>query len=96
MLKRERAEDNAYVGSFPILIKITLQVYKTQFPIGDNHLNNHTKNVLAMLLQSCKHKKTRNSYRMYVGCWADFLYYTLVTGERRFVILDMGCTKELF
>ena len=39
------------------LIKITLQVYNTQFPIGDNHLNNHTNNVLAMLLQSCKHKK---------------------------------------
>ena len=64
MLKRERAEDNAYVGSFPILIKITLQVYNTQFPIGDNHLNNHTNNVLAMLLQSCKHKKTRNSCRI--------------------------------
>ena len=40
------------------------QVYNTQFPIGDNHLNNHTNNVLAMLLQSCKHKKTRNSCRI--------------------------------
>ena len=36
----------------------------TQFPIGDNHLNNHTNNVLAMILQSCKHKKTRNSCRI--------------------------------
>ena len=53
------------VGSFPILIKITLQVYNyTQFPIGDNHLNYHTNNVLAMSLQSCKHKKTRNSCRI--------------------------------
>ena len=52
------------IGSFPILIKISLQVYNTQFPIGDNHLNNHTNNVLAMLLQSCKHKKTRNSCRI--------------------------------
>ena len=39
-------------------------MYNTQFPIGDNHLNNHTNNVLAMLLQSCKHKKTRNSCRI--------------------------------
>ena len=38
----------------PYLNNSTLQVYNTQFPIGDNHLNNHTNNVLAMLLQSCK------------------------------------------
>ena len=60
MLKGEGAEDNAYVGSFPILIK----VYNTQLPIGDNHLNNHNNNVLAMLLQSCKHKETKNSSRI--------------------------------
>ena len=60
MLKRERAEDNAYVGSFPILIKI----YNTQLPIGDNHINNHNNNVLAMILQSCKDKNTKNSCRI--------------------------------
>ena len=60
MLKRERAEDNACVGSFPVLIKI----YNIQLLIGDKYLNNHNNNVLAVLLQSCKHKKTRNSCRI--------------------------------
>ena len=60
VLKRERAEDSAYVGSFPTIIKIY-----TQLLIGDNDLTNHDDNVLAMLLQSCKHIKTRNSCRMY-------------------------------
>ena len=46
--------------SFPILITI----YNTQLLIGDNHLNNHNNNVLAMLLQSCKHKNTMNSCRI--------------------------------
>ena len=60
-LKGERAEDNALVCSFPILI-IIIKIYNTQLLIGDNYLNNHNNNVLAMLLQSCsKHKKTRNS-----------------------------------
>ena len=50
VLKRERAEYRAYVGSFPI---------------GDNDLNNHNDNVLAMLLQGCTHMKARNSCRIY-------------------------------
>ena len=41
-----------------------LKIYDTQLLIGDNDLNNHNNNVLAMLLQSCKHKKTRNSCRI--------------------------------
>ena len=41
-----------------------INIYNTQLLIGDNDLNNHNNNVLAMLLQSCKHKKTRNSCRI--------------------------------
>ena len=37
-----------------------IKIY-TQLLIGDNALNNHNDNILAMLLQSCKHMKTRNS-----------------------------------
>ncbi len=57
MLKRKRAEDRADVGSFPTII-----IYRsTQSLIGDNDLNNHDNTVLAMLLESCKHMKTRNN-----------------------------------
>ena len=56
VLKRERAEDRAYVGAFPII-----KIYTITVLIGDNYLNNHNDNVLAMSLQSCKHghMKTR-------------------------------------
>ena len=37
VLKRDRAEDRAYVGSFPIIM---IYMY-TQLLIGDNDLNNH-------------------------------------------------------
>ena len=51
-------------GLVPYLNNIN--IYNTQFGllIGGNDLNNHNNNVLAMLLQSCKHKKTRNSCRI--------------------------------
>ena len=42
----------------------TIMIYNTQLLIGDNYLNNKNNTVLAMLLQSCKHKKTRNSCRI--------------------------------
>ena len=32
-----------------------IKIYNTQLLIGDNDINNHNDNVLAMLLQSCKH-----------------------------------------
>ena len=66
VLKRERAEDIAYVGSFTIMIQCNINIYNyTQLLIGDNYLNNHNDIVLAMLLQSCKYIKTRNSCRIY-------------------------------
>ena len=49
-------------GLVPYLNNI--KIYNTQFLIGDNDLNNHNNNVLAMLLQGCKHKKTRTSCRI--------------------------------
>ena len=49
-------------GLVPYLNNIL--IYNTQLLIGDNDLNNHNDNVVAMLLQSCKHKKTRNSCRI--------------------------------
>ena len=52
VLKRERAEDRAYVGS-------VLIITSTPLPIGDNDFNNLNNTVLAMLLQSCKHVKTK-------------------------------------
>ena len=62
LLKRERSEYRAHVGSFPIIIYNYLY---TRLLIGNNDLNNHDDLVLAMLLQSCKHMKTRNSCRIY-------------------------------
>ena len=49
-------------GLVPYLNNI--MIYNTQLLIGDNDLNNHNNNDLAMLLQICKHKKTRNSCRI--------------------------------
>ena len=56
VLKRERAEDRAYVGSFPNICK---DLY-TQLLIGDNDLNNNNDycscNVIAKL-QTYKNKE---------------------------------------
>ena len=49
-------------GLVPYLNNI--MIYNTQLLIGDNDLNNHNNYVLALLLQSCKHKKTRNTCRI--------------------------------
>ena len=39
----------------------------TQLLMGDNDLNNHKVTALAMVLQSCKHLKTRNTCRIVVA-----------------------------
>ena len=56
-VERERAEDRACVGSFPIICKY---LYYTQLLFGDNDLNNHNDdcscNVIAKL-QTYKNKE---------------------------------------
>ena len=66
VMKRERSEERAYdCGFLPYHNKVKSY---TQLMIGDNDLNNHNNNVLAMLLQSCKYMKTRN------GCVSTEIY----------------------
>ena len=48
----------------PYLNNNIIMIYNIQLLIGDNDPNNNNINVLAMVLQSCKHKKTRNSCRI--------------------------------
>ena len=62
---KKGASDSTYVGSFTILIIIFIKNLYTITDWSQFNLNNHNDNVLAMLLQSCKHKKTRNSCRIY-------------------------------
>ena len=59
---RSQFDNDHGVDFMRLHVAFRLKIYNTQLQIGDNHLNNHNNNVLAMLLQSCKHKKTKNIY----------------------------------